>query len=66
MRRYWLAWSVFCVVMQVLYVVDGKPSHAMAFLALFLFCQAVVQIIDAIRAPRETTIKIITPEKDAV
>lgn len=65
MRWYWLAWSVFCVVMQVLYVVDGKPSHAMAFLALFLFCQAVVQIIDALRAPRETIVTIIHEHKDA-
>ena len=65
MRWYWPAWSCFCIVMQALYLADGRYGLATVFFGLYLFCQAVDQILDAIRAPRETIIKIVTPEKDA-
>lgn len=52
MRWYWPAWSCFCIVMQALYLADGRYGLATVFFGLCLFCQAVDQILDAIRAPR--------------
>lgn len=65
MRWYWTVMGTILMLAQLAYAWRGETGYALTCIALAIFCMAISNILDALRAPRETIVTIIHEHKDA-